>query len=123
MLEYFGRLLRKIRNERLYRRVPVQVPVKLKPEGKDAELNLVIANWSPGGVFIETPEPPPLFSKVELEFTFGANGGFSVRLKGQVVRHRFNGDGRSVTGMGIMFTDFSESGLLNVLHKFFLSTS
>jgi hypothetical protein len=113
---------RRLRNTRLYRRLAVKLPVRLLIPGTDRTIETRLHDWSPGGVFVEAADPLPLFSFVDLEFSLGESGGSRLRLRGQVVRHQAGETPGGVTGMGIMFTDFTESGL-EVLREFLTKQS
>ena len=114
MLDKLLHAWKRIRNSRLYRRLNTELAVRLTPEHGDFASS-TITNWSPGGVFVRTEAKYPLYSKVELEFKLGTSGDSSLKLKGQVVR-------QDATGIGIMFTDFTESGLM-VLRDFLAKES
>jgi Tfp pilus assembly protein PilZ len=115
--------LKRIRNTRLYRRLPAeQVEVEITPIGGTEKALHRVANWSPGGLFIRTPDVLPLESQVSLELSIDAPRGPRIRLTGQIVRHQFDPASGRIEGMGIMFTDFTQKGL-RVLQELLLSAS
>ena len=99
-------------NERLYRRLSIEeIPVKIFLYGESNPKEEKIGNWSPSGLFIKTNHVLPLETLVNLEFPLGTAGSV-IQLKAQVVRHQTNPKTKEIEGMGVMFTDFSQSGLL-----------
>jgi hypothetical protein len=98
-------------NRRLYRRVDTKpIAVKIMVAGERIPRLEKITNWSPGGIFVTTKDVIPEGASVKLEFGLGKEGSV-VQLKAQVVRHQTNEKTQEATGMGLMFTDFTESGL------------
>lgn len=107
---------KQFRNARLYRRVPTDVPVRVTSSLLNEVLEAKIRDWSPGGLFIYTDVSIPLEQIVLVEFPIGSQPGSLLRLSGQVVRHQKEADTGKFEGFGIMFNDFTESGL-NVLRE------
>jgi len=84
-------------------RVPVNIRVRYKSE--ETFVNNYIHNLSYGGVFITTPEPLPLDTKIKLNLIF-EDKGVEVEVEGKVVWENTMGGRRSdITkpGMGIKF--------------------
>jgi hypothetical protein len=100
--------VRTLRNERLYRREEVDLPVKVQVTDQKEAVDARIKNWSSSGVLVLLDHPLPVHSNVDLEFSVGSS---IIRLRGQVTRHQ------GVDAMGVMFTDFTESGL-TILRQF-----
>ena len=111
---------KQFKNSRLYRRLPAEIPVRVRPDGTGPIQEMWITNWSPGGAYVRSSMTLSLYSMITLEFTLGTTGGSLLRLKGQVVRQ--NGTEKGETGMGIMFTDLTESGLW-ILRDFLMKES
>lgn len=107
---------KKIRNERLYRRILIDIPVKVYQRGNSPPLLEKIGDWSPGGVFVLTGTLLPIGTMVDLEFSLGDATGSHLKLRGQVIRHQTGRSADNRAGIGIMFTDFTQSGL-NVLRE------
>ncbi len=101
---------KQLKNERLYRRVPLQRPVTLRIVGGEMRTE-EIGNWSPGGLFITTENVLSVGTIMEVEFQLGEKSGSSLKLWAQVVRHQSDGATGKMEGMGVMFTDFSQSGM------------
>jgi len=97
-------------NERLYRRIPTNLPVKIHPTSGPT-LQEVIGNWSPGGIFVSTEQLLPIGSMVSLEFSLGEKESSVLKLQAQVVRHQKHSTTGNTEGYGVMFTDFTQSGL------------
>ncbi len=106
--------LKQLLNKRVYRRVAVpEIPVTISVKGKDKDRRIAtIGNWSPGGLFLLTKEVLPLETLVQLEFPLGRESNSLVQLEAQVVRHQTNRSTGEMEGMGVMFTDFTQNGLL-----------
>jgi hypothetical protein len=121
LLERLLAKLRRFQNERLYRRVPVNVPVRVLPSAGDA-FEAFLTNWSAGGVFISTERPPAMHALLDLEFSLGPSGQSRLKLRGQVVRSQQNAETVESTGVGVMFIDLSDAGL-NILREFLLEES
>ncbi len=110
----FNRLLvtwHQARNERLYRRLPAE-DVWVKLYGADGALigKEKLGNWSPGGIFLKTEQSLPIEENVNLEFALGPGDHSYIRLRGQVVRQQKKKGENAAEGIGIMFTDFTQSG-------------
>ena len=99
-------------NKRLYRRIPVDVPVRIYRADTEETLDEKLGNWSPDGLFIQTQTVIPLGTAVDVEFSLSQEGGTKLKLRGQVVRHMNRTQGDGLEGIGIMFTDYTQSGLL-----------
>jgi len=102
---------KQFKNTRLYRRVPANLPVNLHLDDGTIRKEK-IHNWSPGGLLIMTDDPLPEESSVLMEFRLGEDGTSYLKLHGQVIRHQPDKNSDQSVGMGIMFTDFSENGIL-----------
>jgi hypothetical protein len=104
--------LRKLKNDRLYRRLPAgDIDVKISPKGEGTAILRKIGNWSPGGIYVPGKDVLPLETQVNLELSLGSAGTSALQLEGQIVRHQKNEETGEVVGMGIMFTNFTQNGL------------
>jgi hypothetical protein len=114
---------RKMKNDRLYRRLPAEsINVRIVPKGDGSPMTRKIANWSPGGLYVPTKEVLPLETHVHLEIALATTGSSALQLEGQVVRHQRHPVTEEIEGMGIMFTNFTQSGL-TVLRDLLLNAS
>ncbi len=101
-------------------RVPINMRVRYKSE--DVFANNYIHNLSSGGVFITTPEPLPLDTKIKLHLVF-EDKGIEVEVEGKVVwENTMQGKRGDMTkpGMGVKFTKVDEKsqGIIDeMVHK------
>jgi hypothetical protein len=121
LLEGILTRLRRFQNERLYRRVSVNVPVRVLPSANDA-FEAFLTDWSPGGAFLSTERPLALRTLLDLEFSLGASGQSRLKLRGQVVRSQQDVKTEKSMGIGVMFVDLSDAGL-NILREFLFQES
>jgi len=89
---------------RLDKVFPVQVESTLY-----GTIRCVARNISKGGMFLETAEPFPLGTEVEIHFE---HGGESIVARGEVKNHYFfnyavGSSPQSLSGMGIRFLGFA----------------
>lgn len=108
---------------RLYPRIPAYgIPIKIFLKDQDQPQVGEIENWSQGGLFIKTDNPPLEDTIIDLEFSLGKKQKSFVQLQAQVISHRFDKQTQRKNGMGVMFTDFTQSGLI-ILRELLLNVS
>jgi len=121
-LENLRNIWNKRQNTRLYRRTTTSdISVKIYVKGKSEPIVERIGNWSPGGLFINTTIPIPMETMVNLEFSLSQNQTSLIQLQAQVVTHKENKKTGEVEGMGLMFTDFTQVGLV-ILRELLINT-
>ncbi len=88
-------------------RVPIEVKVSFECHGEACES--LMTNVSRGGVFIATPDPPPIGSPIKLRLTV-EDSGEEIELNGKVVAHNTGTDMVDrQRGMGIHFVNLLPS--------------
>ena len=99
-------IFRKPRDRRLYFRKPLSLKVTNQQSGMFSYYTS--KDISAGGMFLKAEEPPPVGTKLHLEFTLPP-GSSPIRTSAVVVRVVVHSQGRDVTtGMGIRFTDLKK---------------
>ena len=79
-----------------------RITINKEFESFDAFVNEYVSNVSRSGVFIRSPAPLPVGTKVDLKFTVMADEIETVEGVGEVVRVH-----QDPPGMGIVFTELS----------------
>ena len=106
------------------RRQELRIPTSLRVRYRTGEtfIHNYIHNLSSGGVFISTPNPLPLDTKIKLHLVF-EDEGKEVELEGKVVWENIQGSAsHDITrpGMGVKFVKISEEArdiIDNLIHN------
>ena len=97
-------------DQRKQQRVPLSFPLQLRIGDIDRFVEEHAINLSEGGIFVKMNYPPPVGSKVLVDF-FLESVKKTIRAEGEVVHSVSEGArGDSPVGMGIRFTELSEDG-------------
>ncbi len=96
------------RERRRQRRVPVQIQIQY--ESADGFFQDYVRNLSLGGIFIETPKPLPMNTKLKVQFSL-PDMNSPIVAEGVVVHTLRVGQPKnpSVSGMGIRFSELEPS--------------
>ncbi|HYG61605.1 MAG TPA: TIGR02266 family protein [Thermoanaerobaculia bacterium] len=91
------------------RRVPLETRVQFKFDRFFGFLSEYSSNISPGGMFINTQQPQPPGTVLDVEFSLGEDGFQLIQARGEViwVRKEDQGPGRPA-GMGLRFLELSD---------------
>ncbi|MDF1534885.1 MAG: PilZ domain-containing protein [bacterium] len=89
-------------NRRIYIRAPMAIPVLLRSAA--SKLSLTTHNFGEGGMYIQTVNPLPSGTEVDLDFNLpGLRNSFSFRS--QVMHTQSRGTDELPAGMGLRFLD------------------
>lgn len=93
--------------KRRFARIDLDAQIKVAFPGTDARRQLLMENLSAGGLFIRTPQPKPIGTRLQFEFSV-RDGGKPIVGAG-IVRW-IEPDPQKHPGMGIQFTELNEEG-------------
>ncbi|MCZ6688666.1 MAG: PilZ domain-containing protein [Planctomycetota bacterium] len=97
-------------NRRKYKRVPLAFPLGVRIGDMDRSVGEHAINLSKGGIFVKMNCPPPVGTKVFVDFYLELVEK-TIRAEGEVVRSVTEGaKGKSPSGMGVRFTELGEDG-------------
>jgi type IV pilus assembly protein PilZ len=83
-----------------------EIVVRVNYQTVDALFSEFASNINEGGIFVETEDPQPIGTAVELEFKLPGSDQ-PVEVVGRVVRTTEEGEHSQVSGMGIEFESLS----------------
>ncbi|MBI3995998.1 MAG: TIGR02266 family protein [Nitrospirae bacterium] len=99
----------------------LDVHIRVDYASRDMFISNYVTNLSTGGVFIQTENPLPIQSEIQLIFTLSENDTV-IQAKGRVVwtYDIKKGTSRIIPGMGVKFTDLSpeqKTAIQNCIRK------
>lgn len=100
--------------QRAYERIATEIEVQFVRS--DIQYTATLKNISQNGMYIESPEPLPFHSRLDIHLPFKSRLKVLIDFKDTVLEvpvkvRRLAQDGSLFTGMGVVLTDTSESYL------------